>query len=179
MHARPPQLEEHLRCTVYVANFYSELGYHRRKLLVAHRVSARRASLPRVVAPAGHHERGAQLQLRPDILVGEDVLELRLIRRLAYGCLLAKKALTLKASRSPSSGASGPAPAPQGSIAAARRSRTPASRCTESTPLWRASAPARSGRSGAGPSDHSLANCDNRLRPGGPASRPSTTQVHG
>lgn len=95
-HARPPQLEEHIRCAVYVATFCSGLGYHRRKLLVAHRVSARRAPLPCVVAPAGHVERGAQLRHRPDILVGEDVLELRLIRRLAYGCLLAKKALILK-----------------------------------------------------------------------------------
>ena len=95
-HARPPQLEEHLRCAVYVAYLRSDLGYHRRKLLVAHRVRARRAPLPRAVALAGHLERGAHLRHRPGALVEGDELELRPLRRLAYSCLLAKKALAFK-----------------------------------------------------------------------------------
>lgn len=41
--------------------------------------------------------------------------------------------------------------APPGSTAAARRSRAPASRPAGPTPPWRASSPAGSGRSGAGP----------------------------
>lgn len=95
-----PQPHERLGRAVNIPHLGSDLGYQLGELFVAHGVRAGRPRLPRAVAPPGHLQRRAHLRHRPVHFVEEYELELRPLRGKAYSCLLAKKALAFKVSRS-------------------------------------------------------------------------------
>ena len=99
-HARPLEPLEHLRGAVDAPAGLAHLGDHGGELLVAQVVRTARPLLPCVVALPRDPEGGAHLRDRPHALVEQYERELSPLRPGAYSCLLAKKALVLKVSRS-------------------------------------------------------------------------------
>ena len=95
-HPERPQPHERLGRAVDIPHLGSDLGNKLGQFGVAHGMRARQPRFPRVAALARHLQRCAHLRHRPVGLVEEDELELGLLRRGPYSCLLAKKALAFK-----------------------------------------------------------------------------------